>query len=115
VATYELHTPRDLTGGVAYGHTRIELVAHPGGAATVVHLYYIPPFNYRGMFVSGELTAYPLPAELASHLGVLRSENPVYVHWEMDPADPNGSLLKEVYLATSEEYPGEGDADTSPF
>jgi hypothetical protein len=114
VSTYHLSTTRLTIGGVAYGPTSITLAPAASGTVDVVNLFYFPT-DVVGYLVGSQLAAYFPREQLRTHLGILQSENPLFVEWELDPGDPTGIRLIRFVLATSEEFLGEGLTDTSPF
>ncbi len=114
VTTYLLSTTRLTIGGVAYGPTSITLAPAAPGIVDVVNLFYIPT-DVVGYLVGSQLAAYFPREQLRTHLSILQSENPLFVEWDLDPADPGGMRLIRFALATSEEFAGEGPTDTSPF
>jgi hypothetical protein len=96
---------------MAYGETSILLTPQPGGAVSVIYLFY-QPIQFVGALVGSQLGVYFPREALKTHLAILQSENPVFVQWEVDPA--NSSTVTQVALTTGEEFPGEGPTDTSP-
>jgi hypothetical protein len=111
VALYQLYTWRSLISGMAYGDTYIVLTPQPGGAVSVVNLFYQPVQGLGGL-AGSQLGVYFPRQALKTHLAILQSENPVFVQWEVDPTD--SSTVTQVALTTGDEFPGEGPADTSP-
>jgi hypothetical protein len=83
----------------------------PGGAVSVIYLFY-QPIQFVGTLVGSQLGVYFPREALKTNLAILQSENPVFVQWEVDPA--NSSTVTQVALTTGEEFPGEGPTDTSP-
>jgi hypothetical protein len=88
----------------------ITLTVQPSGTAiTSVRLLYFGVISIGN--VSPPLVyAYFWPETFSVHLAIVQSESPLFFNWQ---ADPQGHLIVAA-LSTSEEWPGEGPADTSP-
>jgi hypothetical protein len=113
IATYALSTVRQTINGLAFGITTVVLAPEQDdGTVAVVYLFYHPT-TVVGYLVGSQLSAYFPREHLRGHLGVLQSENPLFVQWEIDQADP--MRLSQFALTTGEEFVGEGLADMTPF
>jgi hypothetical protein len=86
----------------------VVLQAETGQAIDAVYLLFLGGPYLGNTFTPRRVYAYLPPHELEKYVDVLRSEDPVYVEWNVDAAGE----LTTVWLRTDDEPVGEGPVDT---